>query len=244
MKLKILYEDNHIMAVEKEPGILTQQDSSGALSLLDYAREYIKQKYNKPGRVFLGLVNRIDRPVSGIVIFARSSKAAQRLHREFSERKTMKIYVALTERSPDFPPGGWIERDDELVRLRGRTALADHNSRNVRDARMKFTVVAADDRHSLLLVRLVTGRKHQIRTQLAALGMPIVGDELYGSREAAGYDSICLHAHYLRFSHPTKPEPIEIVSPLPERMRGIMKIGDGTMMKIAENISLQLKETD
>lgn len=244
MKLTILYEDNHIIAADKDAGVLSQQDSSGELSLVDHVREYIRLKFNKPGKVFLGLVNRIDRPVSGIVVFARTSKAAQRLHREFAERKTVKIYAALTGNSPEYPPGGWIERDDELVRLRGRTELAGPESRKVRSARLKFKVLAADGNHSLLLVRLVTGRKHQIRTQLSALGMPVVGDLRYGSREALEDGSICLHAHYIRFDHPTKREPLEIVSPLPERIKSRIEIDADIQKTISEEIMRLMVETD
>ncbi|HPN14441.1 MAG TPA: RNA pseudouridine synthase, partial [Spirochaetota bacterium] len=124
MEPTILYEDNHLVAVEKPAGMLIQQDSSGALSLLDHVREYIRKKYNKPGNVFCGLVHRLDRQVSGVVVFAKTSKAARRLHEEFAGRAVTKLYLALVDNKP-IEQGRWIEREDRLVRRRGFSEQAD-----------------------------------------------------------------------------------------------------------------------
>ena len=218
MDLNILYEDNHLIVVEKKPGILSQRDSSGVPSLLDYVKEYIKKKYKKPGNVFLGLVHRLDKQASGIVVFARTSKAARRLHREFAERCAVKMYAALVENNGAAEPGKWIERSDLLTRTRGRSQIGGIAGRGAQSARMRFMVMAANDAFALILVHLMTGRKHQIRAQLGATGMPVAGDVRYGSRLRCADDSICLHSLYLSFMHPTKKEPVSIYSVIPERI--------------------------
>jgi 23S rRNA pseudouridine1911/1915/1917 synthase len=238
MKLHILYEDNHIIAVEKEAGILSQQDSSGVPSQLDMVKDYIKEKYDKPGKVFLGLVHRIDKPVSGVMVFARTSKAAQRLHLEFAGRHVKKMYAALVERKKQIARDTWIECEDQLVRKRGYSERAGAQSRMVKTARMRYREVASNDRYALLLVELFTGRKHQIRAQLAEQNMPVVGDSAYGSREKLNDGSICLHALYLRLMHPTKKEPLELFSQIPERISDRIKIDDDLWQKIKNIIHL------
>lgn len=232
MKLNVLYEDNHIIAVEKEAGILSQQDSTGVPSLLDMVKDYIKETYTKPGKVFLGLVHRLDKPVSGVIVFARTSKAAQRLHEEFAGHSVKKMYVALVEHNKLLERNVWIECEDRLVRKRGYSEKAGSNSRNIKTARLKYMALAANDRYVLIMVDLLTGRKHQIRAQLAAQKMPIVGDYIYGSRETLGDDSICLHAAYMRFMHPTKKEPVELYSQIPERISARIDIDDIMQRKI------------
>lgn len=232
MKLQILYEDNHLLAVEKEPGILSQMDSSGVPSLLEMVKDYIQLKYNKPGRVFLGLVHRLDKPVSGIMVFARTSKAAERLHREFAGRHIVKAYIALVETAKPGSDDGWIECEDRLVGRRGYSEKADDTSRNVKTAKLRYRVIAANQRYALLLVHLLTGRKHQIRAQLSMQGMPIVGDETYESTEPLPDGSICLHAAYLRFRHPTKEEMIELFSNVPERIEERIGIDDDMRRRI------------
>lgn len=236
MKLHILYEDNHIIAVEKEAGILSQQDSSGEPSLLDMVKDYIKKNYDKPGKVFLGLVHRIDKPVSGVMVFARTSKAAQRLHREFAGRHVKKMYVALVERNMQLDQDTWIECEDRLVKKRGYSERADTESRNVKTARMRYMALASNDRYALLLVELFTGRKHQIRAQLAAQNMPVLGDAAYGSGEKLSDGAVCLHALYLRFMHPTKKEPLELFSQIPERISKRIRI-DATLLSRIEHES-------
>jgi 23S rRNA pseudouridine1911/1915/1917 synthase len=236
MKLHILYEDNHVIAVEKEAGILSQQDSTGVPSLPDMVKDYIKKKYDKPGNVFLGLVHRIDKPVSGVMVFARTSKAAQRLHQEFAGRTAKKMYIALVECDRQIEPDIWIECEDRLVRKRGYSERADAGSRNVKTARMRYMALALNDHYALLLVELFTGRKHQIRAQLASMGMPVVGDDTYGSKERLDDGSICLHAVYLSFMHPTKQEPVELLSRIPERILGRIRFSDALQLKIESTI--------
>ena len=238
MKLNVLYEDNHIIAVEKEAGILSQQDSSGGPSLLDMVKDYIKKKYVKPGKVFLGLVHRIDKPVSGVMVFARTSKAAQRLHREFAGRTVKKMYAVLVERNRQIGRDTWIEREDRLVRKRGYSERAGAESRNVKTASMRYREIASNDQYALLLVELHTGRKHQIRAQLAAQRMPVVGDAAYGSKEKLSDGAICLHAVYMRFMHPTKKEEVELYSQIPERISDRIKIDDALWRKIVTIIHI------
>ena len=232
MKLNILYEDNHIIAVEKEAGILSQQDSTGVPSLLDMVKDYIKDTYNKPGKVFIGLVHRLDKPVSGVIVFARTSKAAQRLHQEFAGRSVKKMYLALVEHNKPLEQDVWIDCEDRLVKKRGYSEKAGGESRNVKTARMRYMAIAANEQYALLLVDLFTGRKHQIRAQLAAQKIPVVGDDTYGSRESLHDNSICLHAIYMRFMHPTKKEPVELYLRIPQRIAGRIDIDDALWRKI------------
>ncbi|MBN2161032.1 MAG: RluA family pseudouridine synthase [Spirochaetes bacterium] len=237
MKINILYEDNHIIAVEKEAGVLTQQDSSGVPSLLDAVRDYIKQKYDKPGNVFCGLVHRLDRQVSGVIVFARTSKAARRLSAEFAGRSVVKMYVALVENRQPIEPDIWFDREDRLVRKRGYSEKADGKSRNIRTASLRFMAVASNESYSLLLVSLKTGRKHQIRAQLAAMGTPVVGDATYGhAGPADDAGGICLHAVYLRINHPTKKEPVEFFSRIPTRISERLHVDDAITQKISDAI--------
>lgn len=231
MEPTILYEDNHLVAVEKPAGMLIQQDSSGALSLLDHVREYIRKKYNKPGNVFCGLVHRLDRQVSGVVVFAKTSKAARRLHEEFAGRAVTKLYLALVNNKP-IEQGRWIEREDLLVRRRGFSEQADGSSRNVKTAGMKYMAVTSNERYTLLMVRLLTGRKHQIRAQLAAMDMPVVGDHTYGSQERLPEGAICLHAFYLEFEHPTTKVPLGLRSPVPHRISSLLAVDDTSLQNI------------
>src|SRR4030042_6626036 len=154
MKINIIYEDNHLIAAEKPAGILSQQDSSGVPSLLDFVKDYIKEKYRKPGTVFLGLVHRLDRPVSGITLFARTSKAARRMQREFAGRNVVKIYIALVETAKQLDQGVWIETETRLVRKKGYSEIADADSSNIKTARMKFIAITANEKYALLMVSL------------------------------------------------------------------------------------------
>ncbi|MBP7738781.1 MAG: RluA family pseudouridine synthase [Spirochaetes bacterium] len=239
MELNILYEDNHLIAVEKEAGVLSQGDSSGAPSLLDMARDYIKEKYNKPGKVFLGLVHRLDKPVSGIMVFARTSKAAERLSKEFAGRTVVKMYAALVEKSKPLQEDEWVECEDDLVGKRGFSEKADSGSRNVKTAKLRYRALASNERHALLLVHLLTGRKHQIRAQLSLEGMPIVGDETYGSEERVPGGAICLHAVFMSFKHPTKEERVELFSEVPGRIINKITIDGikGMIMDLLEDHS-------
>lgn len=211
--LQVLYEDNHLIAVNKPPGVLVQGDASGALSLLDVTREYIRKKYHKPGNVFLGLVHRLDRPVSGVVLFAKTSKAASRISEEFRSRRVVKIYWALVHGAPSPPSGSttaFLERGKKLVRL------VEEGEKAGREALLSYRTIRTGDTKSLLEISLHTGRKHQIRVQLCDLGHPIEGDVKYGAPWGLKDRSIRLTAKSISFNHPTRSERLTIEAPPPE----------------------------
>jgi len=223
MRLEILYEDNHLIAVEKPAGIITQRDSTGRTALIDLVKEYVREKYAKPGEVFLGAVHRLDRTVSGPVLFARTSKAAGRLFDEFKYRRVMKLYAALVHNPSCLVAASglhpvWRTLTHHLERRRDTTIIAAAAGPKSKEASLEYAPLASTSHLALLLVNLHTGRKHQIRAQLAASGLPITGDFRYGSPERDSPDAIGLHSCFLRFTHPTLKVPIEIYSELPARI--------------------------
>ena len=210
--MKILYEDNHILAVDKPAGMLTQPTDLESESLESLAKAWIKEKYQKPGNVFLGVVHRLDRPVSGIVLFAKTSKALSRLNEALRERKFKKTYCALVE--------GKVTKDQDTLEhyLRHDDYAASVSSKKdpeAKLARLHYEVLTRFEKSTLLKVDLETGRYHQIRAQLSAAGHPIVGDDKYGSRQAAGGGGIALHHSHLQFIHPVTEESVVIESHLP-----------------------------
>ncbi len=212
--LTVLYEDNHCLAVLKPARMLTVGDESDDVSLLEYARQYIKRKYNKPGDVFLGVVHRLDRPVSGAVLFARTSKAAGRLAEQFRQRTVRKVYHALVEGNVSAREG---ERTDWLLKNRDSNVVTSVSPETpgARKATLKFRRIARRGNCTLLEVEPLTGRSHQIRVQLAGMGHPICGDRKYGAKTRMG-GSIALHAAELTFEHPTLREPVTVSAPDPE----------------------------
>jgi len=223
MRLEILYEDNHVIAVEKPAGMITQRDSTGRTALIDLVKEYVRDKYGKPGEVFLGAVHRLDRTVSGPVLFARTSKAAGRLFDEFKYRRVMKLYAALVhDPSCSMAASGlhpaWRTLTHHLERRRDTTIIAATAGPKSKEASLTYAPIAWKSHLALLLINLHTGRKHQIRAQLAASGLPVTGDFRYGSPERDTPDAIGLHSCFLRFTHPTLKVPIEIHSELPARI--------------------------
>ncbi len=207
MSLHVLYEDNHLLVVHKPPGLPTMGVKPEIPSLLAVAKRYIKEKYAKPGNVYLGVVSRLDTPVSGVVVMARTSKAAARLNEQFRERLVAKTYWALVE-------GHLREREQELVDWLGedprhrRVAVVPQGTAGAREARLRCYRLQRCRRGSLVEVELLTGRKHQIRVQLASRGYPILGDRKYGSRAQFG-EGIALLAKTLRIMHPVTREPLE-----------------------------------
>lgn len=197
--LQVLYEDNHLIAVFKPAGVLVQGDSSGERCLMDYTRQWLMEKYSKPGRAFLGLVHRLDRPVCGVVIFAKTSKGASRLSAQIRSRSVRKVYWALAEGTPS-PSSQVLEQPIEG-----------------KPARLRFQVLDSYPQASLIEIELETGRKHQIRIQLSSLGHPILGDTKYGAKRQWGNNGIALVAKRFEFQHPIRSDEKVIVE-LPERL--------------------------
>lgn len=209
----ILYEDNHILAVNKPAMLPTMGVAADRPSLLAEAKKYIGLKYNKPGNVYLGIVSRLDAPVTGVVLIARTSKAARRLTEQFKNRSVEKIYWALVEDPPNPPAEKLVHflRKDERHR---RMHITNPAAKGAQEARLRYRTLKQTHGDVLLEVRLDTGRKHQIRVQLAKIGCPIIGDRKYGSR-CPFPRGIALHAHQIVFEHPVQGQQIELVAPLP-----------------------------
>lgn len=211
---EVIYEDNHLLVVNKASGILVQGDITGDVPLVDLCKEYIARKYGKPGAVFLGVVHRIDRPVSGIVVLARTSKSLTRMNTLFRENKTKKTYWAITEKRPPAETGNlvhWLIKDEK----KNKTTAYPREMAEGQRAELSYQVIGQTQKHWLLSVNPVTGRPHQIRVQLAFMGCPIKGDVKYGSTGPFEDGSIGLHAKRLEFLHPVKKEPMVVQAPLP-----------------------------
>ena len=210
----ILYEDNHLLIVNKHCGDLVQPDPSGESALEDQIKAFIKARDAKPGEVFLGVVHRIDRPVSGAVLFAKTSKALVRLNEMIREGRIRKVYWALTENRPEAESGElrhYILRDGRT----NRSKAFDAPRPEAKEARLKYRMVGAGTRYTLVEVELLTGRHHQIRAQLSRIGCPIRGDLKYGARRSLPAGGIALHSRRVAFEHPVRREPVEVTAPVP-----------------------------
>lgn len=206
----IIYEDNHLIAVNKPAGWLVQGDETGDMTLGDWVKYYIKNQYDKPGDVFLGTIHRLDRPVSGVVVFARTSKALSRMNEIIRDRKVSKKYWAVVERSPD-PLSGKLEHYILKDHKKNKVKAFDKPSKSgAKKAELSYQLEAGISGHYLLDIDLKTGRPHQIRAQLAKMGMPIRGDVKYGAHHPNDDLSINLHCKSMSFVHPVKKEPISI----------------------------------
>jgi 23S rRNA pseudouridine1911/1915/1917 synthase len=208
----VFHEDNHLLVLYKPAGLLVQGDESGGANLLDLAKEWIRQRHRKPGRAFIGMVQRLDRPVAGLVLFARTSKAAARLSAQLRRRETRKVYLAVVEGRPPSGSGKLahpVERRDRISRI------APQPSPSSREARLAYRVLETADGRSLVEIELETGRKHQIRLQLAHIGCPIVGDVRYGATAPLAGRQIALLARELAVEHPTRREVLSFTCPLP-----------------------------
>lgn len=209
LKLKILYEDNHLIAVLKPHRVLTQGDDTGDISLFDLAKSYLKERYQKPGNVFLGLLHRIDRPVAGIVLFAKTSKAASRISEQMRQRSFSKNYLAVVEGQVT-PGEGNLTHYLEFDESKRNTEVYEENNGHRDKAILHFRSVHKSKVTSCLAINLETGRKHQIRSQLAFIRHPIVGDRKYGAKNTYFYGAIALLATKIEFMHPTEKKLITI----------------------------------
>lgn len=213
--MNVVYEDNHIIIVNKQSGEIVQGDKTGDTPLSDIVKQYIKEKYNKPGNVFLGVVHRLDRPVSGLVVFAKTSKALSRLNEMFRTGDVHKTYWAIVKKN-DIAPEATLT--DWLTRNERQNKSYAHNREvpGAKKAVLSYKVRSMSDNYMLLEVRLMTGRHHQIRSQLAHMGCPIKGDLKYGSPRSNPDGSISLMSRRVEFVHPVSKETIAVEAPVPD----------------------------
>lgn len=213
--MTVLYEDNHIIIVNKTTSEIVQEDKTGDKPLSETVKEWLKEKYNKPGNVFCGVTHRLDRPVSGIVVFAKTSKALPRLNKMFQEKDIKKTYWAISKNAPKEPIGTLT---DYLVRneKQNKSYAYDTEKPNSKKAILHYKLIAKSDKYNLLEVDLETGRHHQIRCQLAKIGCVIKGDLKYGADRSNPDGGISLHARSISFMHPVSEKLIEVTAPVPE----------------------------
>ncbi|MBC6993920.1 RluA family pseudouridine synthase [Neolewinella lacunae] len=220
MNFQILFEDNHLIAINKPAGLLSQSDITGDETVMDWAKRYIKLRYNKPGDVFLGSVHRLDRPVSGLILFARTSKALTRMNEQFRDRQVAKTYWAIVGEQPDPIEGslsGFLYKDSEKNRSKIVPKADSNRHQGAKLAKLSYRLLGRVGSNVLLEVTPETGRPHQIRVQLAdQLKTPIQGDVKYGSRYRNDQNTINLHSRSLRFEHPVKKETVHIIAPIPQ----------------------------
>ncbi len=213
--MQVIYEDNHIIVVNKEPGEIVQGDKTGDTPLSETVKQWIKETHAKPGNVFLGVVHRLDRPVGGLVVFAKTSKALTRLNEMFRNGDVHKTYWAL---SRNLPP----QESDTLthyittVERNNRSYTSDKPKPGAKEARLSYRLLARGERFNLLEINLMTGRKHQIRVQMSAIGCPIRGDLKYGDKRSNPDGSISLIARHISFIHPVSGKEIDLTAPVPD----------------------------
>ncbi len=212
--MEILYEDNHIIIVNKAPGEIVQGDKTGDEPLSESLKRLIKERDGKPGNVFMGVVHRLDRPVSGVVVFAKTSKALSRLNAMFAAGDVHKTYWAITRGTPQ-KPEDTLTHYIKSVERNNKSYAYPAPTEGAKEASLAYRIIGRSDRYNLLEVRLFTGRKHQIRVQLSSIGCPIKGDLKYGDKRSNPDGSISLHARNIRFEHPVSHKLIDITAPVP-----------------------------
>ena len=213
--MRIIFEDNHLLVINKDAGVLVQGDKTGDTPLSDLAKAYVKEKYQKPGEVFMGVIHRIDRPVSGLVLMARTSKALERMNEQFKNREIEKKYLAVVRNRPPANAGNlvhWLIKNPET----NVTKAYEKEVPNSMRSELNYKLIGELDGFYLLEVNPITGRPHQIRVQLASMNSQIVGDNKYGYPRGKKDKSICLHAHSVKFMHPVKKEEMQLFAALPQ----------------------------
>ena len=213
--MRIIFEDNHLLVINKDAGVLVQGDKTGDTPLSDLAKAYVKEKYQKPGEVFMGVIHRIDRPVSGLVLMARTSKALERMNEQFKNREIEKKYLAIVRNRPAANTGNlvhWLIKNPET----NVTKAYEKEVPNSMRSELNYKLIGELDGFYILEVNPITGRPHQIRVQLASMNCPIVGDNKYGYPRGNKDKSICLHAHQVKFMHPVKKEEMQLFAALPQ----------------------------
>ena len=213
--MEVLYEDNHIIIVNKLPGEIVQGDKTGDTPLVEIVKQWIKEKYAKPGNVFCGVTHRLDRPVGGLVVFAKTSKALSRMNEMFSEGKVNKTYWAITKECPSKEEDTLIHYITTVERNNKSYASLTEKKGSLKSI-LKYRLLAKSDNYNLLEINLLTGRKHQIRVQLSSIGCPIKGDLKYGAKRSNPDGSISLLARRIQFVHPVSGNEIDVVAPLPD----------------------------
>ena len=213
--MQIVYEDNHIIIVNKSPGEIVQGDKTGDEPLVETLKRWIKEKYAKPGNVFCGVVHRLDRPVGGLVVFAKTSKALTRLNEMFRKGEVDKTYWALSRKRPEEAEGRLVHYITTTER-NNKSYASVTEKKGSKKAVLSYKLLGASDRYNLIEVKLETGRKHQIRVQLSAIGCPIKGDLKYGDKRSNPDGSISLMAKRIKFVHPVSGKMIDVTAPLPD----------------------------
>lgn len=214
-EIEVLYEDNHLIAVNKRAGDITQGDKTGDEPLPEKVKRWIKEKYDKPGNVFCGVIHRLDRPTSGLVMFAKTSKGLSRMNVLFKEKDVQKTYWAIVENAPENESGtlmDYLKKNKQ----KNKSSVVNERTEGAKKAELDYRVIGRSDRYTLLEVLPKTGRHHQIRTQLSKIGCIIKGDLKYGAKRSNKDGSICLHARAISFIHPVKKELIQITAPVPQ----------------------------
>lgn len=213
--MDVVYEDNHLIIVNKAPGEIVQGDKTGDEPLVETLKHWIKEKYNKPGNVFCGVVHRLDRPVGGLVVFAKTSKALARLNDMFRNGEVEKTYWAISRNRPE-PTEGRLVHYITTTERNNKSYASETECKGSKRAALSYKLIGTSDRYNLIEVKLETGRKHQIRVQLSAIGCPIKGDLKYGDKRSNPDGSISLMARRIRFVHPVSGKEIDVTAPLPD----------------------------
>ena len=215
MNLDILFEDNHLIIINKKPGDIVQKDKTNDISLLEIVKEYLKRKYNKPGNVYLGLIHRIDRPTSGLVMFAKTSKALSRMNNMLKGKMIVKTYWAITKNKPEKKSSQlvhWLKKNEK----KNKSTHFSRETKNAKKAILDYRIIKELENYFLLEILMGSGRHHQIRCQLQAIGCPIKGDLKYGAKRSNSDGSIDLHAKHLKFIHPVTKKEVNLNAPVRE----------------------------